>query len=68
MIELSGKITFLGRDDLLKQFTDCDVCNINMMKIKYDIVRNLKDSDIVIFIDDKNNESKGTRILMKSKY
>ena len=66
MVELSGKIIYLGGSDLLRQFAECDINNISIMKLKYDIIKKLKESDVVIFIDDRNVESKGTKILMKS--
>ena len=69
MKEVNGKIAYLGSEDLMPQFKECDINNVSFAKMKMDTMRKMKNCYVAIFIDDREDmDSHGDKILMKSEY
>ena len=64
---VSGKILYLNSNDLLPQFKDSDFMKVSFAKMNMDVIKEIKNMSIIIFIDDrKHMDSVGRKKLMKS--
>ena len=56
MFEKIDKILYLNSTDLLPQFKECPLRNVNFAKMKMNVIKRIKDVTIIIFVEDRIGE------------